>query len=162
MSDYVEESGECQAIVRLVRAILRQLGVPGEARTLLVWADPDVDGGRKALAAYWDEDPSSGLSRSRVVNGVRWIAALVDSPVEIGKEYPASHTIHDGGQPSPGINRYEACLEFTHDGVTRLYGGGAGIFRTRESVLRAFWGLIWVSPAPNDGFKVEEIVARYY
>ena len=67
MSDYVDESGECQAIVRLVRAILRQLGVPGEARTLLVWADPEVDGGKKALAAYWDEDPSAGLSRTKIV-----------------------------------------------------------------------------------------------
>jgi hypothetical protein len=161
MSDYVDESGECQAIVRLVRAILRQIGVPGEARTLLVWADPEVEGGGKAVTAYWDDDPSAGLSRTKIVDGVRWIAALVDDPVEIGREYPASHTIQNGGRPSPGLNRYEACLEFTDEGVTRLYGGGAGIFRDKESVLRAFWGLIWVSPAPNDGFRVEEIVARY-
>lgn len=161
MSDYVDESGECQAIVRLVRAILRQLGVPGEARTLLVWADPEVEGGKKAIGAYWDEDPSAGLSRVKTVKGRRWVAALVDGPVEVGKEYPASHTLQNHGTPSPGLNRYEACLEFTHEDVTRLYGGGAGIFREKSSVLRAFWGLVWVSEAPNEGFKVEEIVTKY-
>jgi hypothetical protein len=161
MSDYVEESGECQAIVRLVRAILRQLGVQGEARTIMVWADPTVEGGRTAVSAYWDENPAAGLSRVKMVNGRRWVAALADSPVEEGKVYPASHTLQRGGVPSPGLNRYEACLEFTDEGITRLYGGGAGIFRERAAVLRAFWGLVWVSEAPNGGFRVEEIVTTY-
>lgn len=160
MSDYVEETGECQAIVRLVRGILRQLGVPGEARTLLVWADPEVDGGRRAVTAYWDEDPSAGLDRTKTVGGRRWLATLVDRAVEVGKVYPASHTL-ENGRPSPGFNRYEACLEFTHEGVTRQYGGGAGVFQTRDAVLHAFWGLAWVSEAPNDGFRVEEIVVKY-
>lgn len=160
MSDYVEETGECQAIVRLVRAILRQLGVPGEARTLMVWADPEVQGGKKAVTAYWDESPGAGLDRTKVVNGKRWLATLVDKAVTVGTTYPASHTL-ENGTPSPGFNRYEACLEFTHEGVTRQYGGGAGVFTTPDSVLQAFWGLAWVSDAPNDGFKVEEIVAKY-
>ncbi|MFT3766428.1 MAG: hypothetical protein QM820_13085 [Minicystis sp.] len=160
MADYVEEAGECQAIVRLVRAILRQLGVPGEARALLVWADPYVNGGMKAVTAYWDDNPSAGLSTTRVVNGRRWIAALVDGPVEEGRDYPASHTIQNG-RPSPGLNRYEACLEFSYGGETRYHGGGAGIFRAKEDVLRAFWGLVWVSGAPAEGFRVEEIVTRY-
>jgi hypothetical protein len=160
MSDYPGESGECQAIVRLVRGMLRQLGMPGEARSLLVWGDPDVNLGRQAMTAYWDEDPNAGLSKSRIVNGRRWVAALVDSPVVEGMEYPASHTPVNG-VPSPGLNRYEACLEFTYNGTTLLYGGGAGIFRNREDVLRAFWALIWVSDAPNEGFRVEQILTRY-
>ncbi|APR84523.1 Hypothetical protein A7982_09872 [Minicystis rosea] len=160
MSDYVEEAGECQAIVRLVRGVLRQLGVPGEARALLVWAEPGVANGQQAVSAYWDDDPSAGLSTTMIVDGRRWLAALSDGPVEVGAEYPASHTIVNG-KPSPGMNRYEACLEFTHNGETRYYGGGAGVYRTKEEVLRAFWGLVWVSWAPNDGFRVEDIVTRY-
>lgn len=160
MSDYVEETGECQAIVRLVRGILRQLGVPGEARTLIVWADPEIGGGKKAVTAYWDENPSAGLDRIKMVRGKRWLATLVDSEVEVGRTYPASHTL-ENGKPSPGFNRYEACLEFSHAGVTKQYGGGAGVFHSKESVLSAFWGLAWVSEAPHDGFKIEEIVARY-
>jgi len=161
MADYVEETGECQAIVRLVRAILRQLGVPGEARALVVWADPEVEQGKKAISAFWDDDPGAGLSRVKNVNGKRWVAALSDGPVEVGKEYPASHSMMPGGKTSPGMNRYEACLEFTHEGVTRQYGGGAGVFTKREDVLRAFWGLVWVSGLPNEGFRVEEIVTTY-
>jgi hypothetical protein len=160
MSDYVEETGECQAIVRLVRAILRQLGVPGEARALVVWADPEVEGGKKAVTAYWDQNPRAGLDRMKIVNGKRWFATLLDSEVVEGATYPASHTLVNG-RPSPGFNRYEACLEFTHEGVTRQYGGGAGVFPTKESVLQAFWGLAWVSAAPDNGFKVEKIVTRY-
>lgn len=160
MSDYVEESGECQAIVRLVRGVLRQLGVPGEARTVLVWGDPEVDGGRRAVSALWDDDPGAGLDRTKVVGGRVWLAALVDGPVEVGKVYPPSHTPRRSG-PSPGFNRYEACLEFTYAGETRDYGGGAGVFRDRDEVLHGFWGLVWVSAARRHGFKVEEIVARY-
>jgi hypothetical protein len=161
MADYVEETGECQAIVRLVSGVLAQLGVPGEARTVVVWSDPMVNGGRSAVSAYWDEDPSAGLDRTKMVQGRRWLATLVDGPVEVGKTYPPSHTIMPDGNPSPGFNRYEACLEFTHEGVTRLYGGGAGIYPDRQSVLQAFWGLVWVSEGPNEGFKVEEIVRQY-
>lgn len=160
MSDYAGESGECQAIVRLVRGILRQLGIPGQARTLLVWGDPEVNGGRTPVTAYWDDEPGAGLDRTKVVDGRRWIAALVDSPVEAGKEYPPSHTPRRGG-PSPGLNRFEACLDFTYGGETLLYGGGAGVFRDRQEVLHGFWGLVWVSSAPRHGFRVEEIVAKY-
>ena len=160
MADYVGESGECQAIVRLVRAVLRQLGVPGEARAVLVWGDPDVDGGQTALSAYMDDDPGAGLRTIREVDGRQWIAALVDAPVKVGKVYPPSHTPRRGGV-SPGLNRFEACLEFTHDHETRDYGGGAGVFRNREEVLRGFWGLVWVSAAPRHGFRVEEIVTEY-
>ncbi len=160
MSDYVKESGECQAIVRLVRGILRQLGVPAEARAVLVWSDPEVDGGRKAVSAYFDEDPGAGLDRTKVVGDRRWLAALVDSPVEVGKAYPPSHTpVH--GRPSPGFNRFEACLELTYDGQTVYYGGGDGVHQSTDDVIDAFWGLVWVSEAPREGFRVEEIVARY-
>ena len=161
MSDYVEESAECQAIVRLVRGVLRQVGIPGEARTLLVWSDPEIDGGKKAVSAYWDEGGSPGLSRAKVVRGQVWTAALVDAAVKEGKEYPASHTTLANGTPSPGLNRFEACLEFAYGGVRRLYGGGAGTYPNEQSVLEAFWGLLWVSALPHEGFRVEQIVTRY-
>ena len=161
MSDHVAASGECQAIVRLIRGILRQLGVPGKARVLVVWGDPEIDGGRKAVSADWEERPSGGLDRTKMVNGQRWLATLVDEAVEEGKTYPASSTPQPDGGASPGFNRYEACLEFTHGGKTRYYAGGAGVLETREAVLTVFWGLVWVTPGPNEGFKVEKIVARY-
>ena len=154
MSDYVGESGECQAIVRLVRGVLRQLGVPGEAHALLVWGDPEVDGGRTAVSAYADDDPGAGLDRTRLANGRRWLATLVDAPVEAGKVYPPSHTLQRG-RPSPGFNRYEACLGFTYGDKTLDYGGGAGVFRTREEVLHSFWGLVWVSSAPRESATLD-------
>jgi hypothetical protein len=161
MSDHVEETGECQAIVRLIRAMLRQVGVPGEANVLVVWSDPGVGKGRTALSADLEENPRAGLDATGVVNGRRCFAALVDAPVRVGKTYPASHTRDSSGAISPGLNRYEACLEFTHGGKTLYYAGGAGVYRDKKSILETFWGLIWVSAAPNDGYRVEKIVARY-
>jgi hypothetical protein len=162
MVENVEESGECQAIVRLVRGMLAQLGVPGEARMLVVWADPTYGGGSHPLVADWEEDPRAGLSRTRKVGGKELVAALVDSPVEEGKVYPPSHTRTADGRASPGLNRYEACLEFTHGGRTRYYCGGAGITASRRDILRVFWGLVWVEFLGDDeGFRVEKIVRRY-
>ncbi|WP_437735521.1 hypothetical protein [Sorangium sp. So ce1335] len=161
MSDYVEETGECQAIVRLVRGMLRQLGIPGRTRMIVVWGDPNVEGGRRTLSADLEQHPWAGLDVTRTVGDRVWRAALVDGPVEEGRTYPASHTRMPDGTLSPGLNRYEACLEFSHGGRTRYYAGGAGVFDSLEPILGVFWGLIWFSSAPNDGYRVEQIVTTY-
>lgn len=161
MSEYVKESGECQAIVRLLRAIVWQLGIPGQAETIVVWADPNVENGVRALSADWEKNRASGLSTVKMVDGQRWVASLVDSPVEEGQSYPASHTRLPGDTVSPGLNRYEACMKFTHAGVTKYYCGGAGVLASVETILHVFWGLIWVTRSPEGGFRVEKIVQRY-
>lgn len=161
MTDYVEESGECQAIVRLVRGILRQLGIPGAAKIMVTWADPDVDGGSTPLHADLEEHPNAGLTKAGKIRGKRVLAALVDGPVEEGKTYPASHTPMSGGKVSPGLNRYEACLEFTSGGKTRYYCGGAGEVGASQEILSMFWGLVWFTPMPDNGYRVEKIVKKY-
>ncbi|WP_206079426.1 hypothetical protein [Polyangium spumosum] len=161
MVDHVAASGECQAIVRLVRGMLAQIGAPGEARILVVWADPDEGGGAKPLVADWEKNPRAGLSKTIHVGGKRLSAALVDGPVVEGKTYPPSHTRLPDGRSSPGLNRYEACLEFSHGGLTRYYCGGVGVLSSRHDILKVFWGLVWVEFLPDEGFRVEKIVQRY-
>jgi hypothetical protein len=161
MTEYLEQSGECQAIVRLFRGILWQLGIPGDSKVIVFWADPNVDGGATMLRDDWEANPSAGLDARGEMNGRRVIAALVDAPVKEGSTYPPSHTALPGGRVSPGLNRYEACLEFSHGGKTRYYCGGAGVFKLSNSMLSVFWGLVWVSTTENDGFRVEKIVRRY-
>lgn len=161
MTDFVEESGECQAQVRLIRALLRQLGVPGEAKVYVVWAEPDVQKGKSALEDDWEVNSNAGLNADRTVSGEDQMAALVDGPVQVGKTYPPSHKPMPDGSISPGLNRYEACLRFTADGETKYYGGGAGVYKKKEEVLPAFWGLIWVHIASDDSYRVVEIVAKY-
>jgi hypothetical protein len=161
MADYVEETGECQAIARFLRAVLRQLGVPGDLTILLVWADPRVGGGRKEIEVDWEKEPTGGLDASTRIDGRRAVAALVDGPVEEGKTYPPSHTRMRGGRVSPGLNRYEAFIRFSYGGETLYYAPGAGVYREGEPRLRVFWGLVWVSAADDEGFRVEKIVARY-
>jgi hypothetical protein len=162
MADYASEYGECQAIVRITRGVLRQIGVPGDANIYVVWSDPTVDGGATAIEANWETASRSGLDTRKTEGGKTWAAALVDGAVVEGKEYPPSHApMPDGNGSSPGLNRYEACLKFTAEGETKYYGGGAGIFASKEEVLKAFWGVIWVSWKSDGGYRVEKIVQKY-
>ncbi len=153
MVDYADEYGECQAIVRIVRAHLWQLGVPGDANIFVVWSEPLSNTTAKTMEADWEKNSNAGLNTSKFENGKTWAACLVDGEVEEGKSYPASHSpMPSGGGSSPGLNRYEACLRFAHNGVTKYYGGGAGVFKDKDEVIKAFWALIWVSWTANGGY----------
>lgn len=160
MHQYAQYYGECQAICRLTRAILRQLGVPGQVTIMVVWAEP-IAGKAVTKEADWEAAPNSGLNMVRNVGGVIERAALVDGPVKVGKQYTESHTRMPDGSISPGLNRYEACLHFTADNETKYYGGGAGTFKSKDEVIRAFWGLIWFESLPFGAYVVKEIVKRY-
>ena len=155
MADAVDKSGECQAIVRFVRGLLKQVGCPGEAKTYLVWADPNVNGGNTVLEA---EYPRTTLhDRSKRVAGVEWLAALADrDPVAVDTVFTPD---------TMGMNNFEACLRFRHDGRTKYYGGGAGVYDTHEEVIHAFTALVWFSIEPdavgNTNYRIREIVRRY-
>lgn len=160
MADHIDKSGECQAIVRFVRAVIAQVGCPGTADLVVVWADPDVQGGQKALEAA--VPPGGGLhGKKKVVGGKTWYACLVDThPVE-GRIYDVEELNSD----YMGLNNFEACLRFEHGGVTRYYGGGAGVYDSPDQVILAFYALAWISFAPHPnghrGAKVEKVVKRW-
>ena len=155
MADFADQSGECQAIVRFVRGIIRQVGCPGDARTYIVWADPDVDNGKTVLEGEWGM-PTLHL-RKKMVDGLQWHAALADrDPIAVGTMFTPDEM---------GFNNFEACLRFSHGGITKYYGGGAGVYDTHEEVIHAFAALVWYSKHPDDvgnvDGRVEEIVWRY-
>jgi hypothetical protein len=134
--DYLGAYGECQAIVRFVRNVIKQVGCPGQAETVVVWADPDIEGGNKVLEGPWGA--GTGLrNKERPVGGGSWFAVLVDKdPVAEGRTFPMDHI---------GLNNFEACLRFTHNGRRRYYGGGAGVYNSADEVVKAFYALCWVS-----------------
>lgn len=156
MADFIPQTGECQAIVRFVRGVIKQVGCPGEAVTVVVWSDPNVDGGRKALESEWGK--GGGLSGvKKVVDGETWYAALADrNPIRNGQTFRPKQI---------GLNNFEACLRFEHNGVKKYYGGGAGVYDSPQEVLSAFYALVWVTfdvnAAGNDIITIREIVRRY-
>jgi hypothetical protein len=160
MADYISKSGECQAIVRFVRAVIKQVGCPGTADLVVIWADPDFHGGAKAKEAT--VPPGGGLhGKSKMVGGERWYACLVDTYPEEGKIYDTEVV----GPDYIGLNNFEACLRFEHGGLTKYYGGGAGVYDSAEQVLLAFFGLAWITfathPSGHSGAKVEKVVKRW-
>jgi hypothetical protein len=155
MAEFADKSGECQAIVRLVRGVLKQVGCPGEAKTYVVWSDPNVNNGNTVLEA---EYPKRTLhDRDKTVNGVVWSAALADrDPIAVDTVFTPD---------TMGMNTFEACLRFAHGGSTKYYGGGAGIYDSYEEVIHAFFALVWFSwetdAVGNTNYRIQEIVQRY-
>ncbi len=153
--DFLDETAECQAIIRFVRAAMMQVGCPGEKAVVVVWADPNNHA--KVMEGNWDGGAGGLDGVTKMVNGTKWHATLADSDVEEGDVLePDSHV---------GLNNFEACLKLTYGGKTMYYGGGAGDYPTKEEVITIFSALCWVSFVHTaDGQRkrrIEKIVKRY-
>jgi len=155
---------ECQAIVRLVMGVIRQLGLPGVATAVVVFTDPDAPEQPKIeLLAK-----GAGLRKfhKKEVDGTTWFAALTDKTVKEGEVYPSPDSADRKGKPLVGFNTYEACVKFTDEGLTRFYAGGAGIKKDADVVLKeCFFDLVWyrrvMDPVFGPAYRVEKVVASY-
>lgn len=155
IGDYMGSYAECQAIVRFVHGVINQIGCPGTVEAVVIWADPNVNNGATVL-----ENPLGSATlhgRQKTIDGklCRVALAATTATLAVGQTYPTGSM----------MNMYEACLKFTHNGVTKYYGGGAGKFDTKEQVIRAFAALVWYSQEvqPDGSIKnrIEEIVHTF-
>jgi len=155
-ADYFSQEAECQAIIRFTRAVMLQVGCPGDMSIVVVWADPNNNA--TVMEGDWDAG-SGGLDGvTKVVKGKTWSATLADntSPVKVGQLFDPDDL---------GLNNYEACLKLTYGGTTMYYGGGAGDYPTKEQVITCFQALCWISIVNlkngNQKVRIEQIVKRY-
>lgn len=151
--------GECQALVRFVIGVLRQLGVPGKAATVLVYADEEDNS--TAKTEHFEYGKAGGLGKSKYIreislpDGTSYVQQLMLLPQ---MDFPILEITKDVVP-----NAYEACLLFSYDGETRYYPGGVDgkHFRSSQEVLEAaFKSLVWVAGF-DEGFMVFEVVAHY-
>jgi hypothetical protein len=156
LMDYPQYGAHCVVICRLVYAIAYQLGLPIALRIKGVAIDGKTGKGQEGTTGmkWWSASHNKYLS-----------VYLMDSAVEEGAYYPASHTDMEDGGVSPGFNTYESCLIATLAGKTSYFGGGAGEYRSpSEVVSRCFWGAVaveYVTDRGNDVYRIVEIIARY-
>lgn len=175
LADYSKQTAECQAICRFVRGVLDQVGCPGTVEPVVVWADPvekkvkeapygESKSGLRFVTKTvsenveeeervkiteelggWDKlmgkEPNVRIEirKKTVTKTVTWNAFLTTDEATVGEDVTDS-----------GLNLYEACLKFTHEGDVKYYGGGAGVFATKTKVVQAFHSLIWVHFEPKD------------
>lgn len=155
LTDYPQYAAECQAIVRMVRAIAHQIGLPGKTDVVVIWTDPNVNGGQTVLEAAHGEGGLGGRVRHR--NGVCEHPKLADMAVEVG-------TTYQDVPGNPGMNNFEACMRYEHAGEVVYHAGGAGTFDAIDDIIGVFWGLVWIRKQCNpdaddaDTFTVTEIV----
>ena len=148
VTQYFKYLAECQAICRLVHALICQVGCPGTGDVVVVWSDPDIDDGATALEALTPPAGGLGTKPMRTINGYSCTAALVDRYPEEGAEYQTDYP----DQPNYiGDNNYEACLRFEYGGVKKYYGGGAGAYDSPQQVILAFHALVWVATGGHHG-----------
>lgn len=156
-------AAECQAIVRVVKAMIAQVGMDGTAVMVLATVKPDTGDPI--------EQPESGTGlagKETVVSGKTLFPFLV--PEEPGK---VGRTFVIGARDSPVLNFFEACLKFTEGGLTKLYPGGTeGESKDTipEVIEFSFTALILVSDAGGfttaDGktagiARLERVIRRY-
>ncbi len=175
IADFISNSAECQAIVRFVRAIIKQIGCGGLAQVMLVYVDPTVNNGNDVLEDDFEHPtqfdngdknkPLLGLWHTpfQKVNGRLSEALLLGhgSSLKIGTVFDRNKK---GRLPGISPNFYEACLKFTFpesgpNVSTKYYPGGVGgqVFDTKELVIPTFLALVWMSE-PGGGQPGEELL----
>lgn len=125
LADNIAASAECQAIVRFVQAANNMVAVPGTARGIAVYADPNAPN-VPVIALLLESGGATG--------------AMTDFPAEPGTGHRAF--LFDGGD---NANNYEAALEFEFGSKLYYPGGvpgGVGL-TTTLAVLHSFKKMSW-------------------
>jgi hypothetical protein len=165
IADDMAALAECQAIVRFVRGVLKQVGCPGKVETILVFADADTGAAKEEA---WDQSRNDqGLKGETRMSGSTacFVQLTTSMPARVGVI-----------QRRAAMNNFEACLRFTDPaGTVKYYPGGEAVastdpsgattmtqqvLDTKEQVLSTFQALVWIAPAGDD-FRVVKIVKKY-
>lgn len=135
---------DCQTIVRYTRDVIKQVGVPGTAQYVVIYAhckEPakglESENARNHMTSprqyHNDHFPEQASRRS-------WMAALVDG--------------------SGGLNNYEAALKFSEGGSEKYYPGGVNaVLSSPDEVIGVFTTMSWLDM--DDGLKVMEHIHAY-
>lgn len=151
LSEFVEYGGECQAIVRLVRGMAHQIGLPGLIEDKYVSSEPSDPYKTRVL-----DTPNIGPGGPLAGD---YGYSLVDKVVQEGHEYGAADGV--------GFNRFEAFLKYT-DGDVTWFGGGIGRMdpATKESdLVKVFQGLVATtggSPDPASPGYVKFKIVKFW
>jgi hypothetical protein len=122
LADFMDISGECQAICRYVRAVMRQLG----AKSKIEFRNYTADFSDHIRVI--DNNKTTGPDPTKMY-------AMVDGPVEVGKTYTKADV---------GFNHFEAYLKVTPPGggAPTLFGGGVDPDKQFEHPLRCFHSIV--------------------
>ena len=167
LADAVAESGECQAIVRLVKAVLDMVGAPGQLALVKLYADPDDPTTPIELPWGAERTPPPQKRMKLVAMGDQrrgWGIALLTQKPEFPDEDEAKPAYGNCWKVGPVAavtersrfltekpNNFQGALKATAAGTTRYYGGGIGgtAFACKEELFgSAFWGMVWTMLEP--------------
>ena len=122
-------AADCQTIVRYVRNVIMMVGCPGDAEFIVVWAKVKTPDKGEVNPGPTPNVVEPAQFRDPRVSSI--IAGLADRDLV--------------------LNKFEACLRFTHPagsqaaGDTKYYAGGVegGVFDHPNEVIQVFSALVW-------------------
>ncbi len=162
MADYMQYAGECQAMVRYMLALMKQVGCPGTVEAVLVWADEDDKGNVSVKEGLLGLSVGLG-GKKKVVGEVTCTASLVDRNPVVGHVY----TSDSSSSSYLGVNDFEACIRVDHAGKKKYYPGGLqGPRDSPQEVIKCFYALCWLEIEEPEGkgfrkFTVHEVTKRW-
>src|SRR5262249_755762 len=163
IADYIEQRAQCQAICRFVRNVFLMVGLPGKPELVYVFADKAKP--HEAAETKWS---GHALDKEKQALLDQYVS---DADVAAGVIFPPPGTKQKGKAPIPQRNNYEACLKYTFGQNSLYFGGGAGVYRNKESVLRVFPCFVEVEQVEYErdargnvtawGYRVTKVLQRY-
>ena len=147
LADYLKYAGECQAMVRYMLALMKQVGCPGTIEPVVVWAEEDDKGNVTVKEGVLGVAAALVGAKTRSMGGLECKPTLVDKNPVVGHTYT--------GDPSSGnyigINNFEACARVDHGGAKKYYPGGLqGPRNSPQEVIKCFYALCWVHVDEGD------------
>jgi hypothetical protein len=151
LAEFKSWGGECQAICRFIRGVMRQIGSRDKLEFVTYTAD--------------FSDPETPLNRGEPTGPKKNREyALADSEVERFKTYWEPLP---GETAEVGWNNFEAYLEYmsAKGGPVRLFGGGVGLLEKKRNPLDVFYAIVeyewkWRKKELPNGTKVDQ-AGRY-
>lgn len=147
LSDFIAAGGECQAIVRLMRALMNQLGCDGKWAMRVIYASPDQKAGSEAIDGPWPEHKGTSsvvpVQANHKLYGKQFTLMYYVALMDDYQMYSWHEILKDARG-----NNYEAALRLEYKGKTYYYGGGASRYPTATDVMRDFSALVWTVNYP--------------
>lgn len=148
--DHLSAAAECQAIVRVVQAMLAILGIEGRAEHVKVSIHPREGFAFEEPGGINPGEGGRGLQgeslRLKTSSGIKQVFPFLipDDPASVPNVFLA-------GSPVPSLNFFEACLKFSTgsgpSAIIKYYPGGTGgaVMNDPREVIGVFKAVIYCS-----------------
>ena len=150
--DNLQQQIDCQSMARYIRCLIKALGVPGTAETVVVYAsayrpqmalESPLPERQDAVAHTQSPQVCFEDIYGRNQKSEKYSPKIYNKYNNISEELRLEEAALVDGEGT--TNNYEGCFKFTFNGITKYYPGGVpSSLNNRIQVLQCFQGMAWI------------------